>query len=129
MGKCKYLKAPNYKICIGSLKHSCEFSTRNEVFQKDEDIGSDEEFTIISTQYVAISTTKGIDIFDGVNVIGNASHIITSRYLSIIKEIRWLKVNGEYYKVLNVVNSGQQNKFLQFFCSKRGITTNKANKR
>lgn len=129
MPKCKYIQAPNYKICIGSLKHSCEFQTRSEVFQKDETIGSDEEFTTISTQYVAISSTKGIDIFDGVNIIGNASHIITSRYLSTIAEIRWLKINGKYYKVLKVDNKGEQNRFLQFFCSERGIIANKANRR
>lgn len=125
---CRKKRMKNNLYCIGDLKVQATFYDREIEARKDNEIGIDENFSNGKTRWIGIESVNGIDVFDDTNIATAATHRIVARYESDIFEKRWIVIDGRYFKILQRINQAEQNRWIEYLCRERGITTRKVNK-
>lgn len=127
MPDCVYINGKKRKLCIGALRNKIKVYDRNIQEPVDGSVDFTENFTNETTKYAYIETTRGVDIFNGVELIGNASHLFYIRYDSSVTSQSWIEYNEKYFDILQAENIDERNEWLILRCRERGDKTKLAN--
>lgn len=128
MAICKIIKAEKRKICAGDLRDKIFIKTRSITAPINESVDFGLDFTNSLEVRAKIRTIGGKEIFDGVNVIGVATHEISTRYIPSLTSENWIEdIKGQNYKILKVENLDERNEYLVLLCSVRGDKLIEAN--
>lgn len=122
----KQIDFPKKIICAGDLNRKITIETRE--ITSPTSVDYTQTFTTKSNVWSAIKTkSPGVEIFDGVNVKGTATHFFYIRYISNVTFEDMVEHNNKYYRILQVENLNEDNLFQVLICCERGDNTQEAN--
>lgn len=124
---CDAIKIKSRKICIGDLTSRVKLQTRSLTAGNSGSIESIETFTDIVEVWAAIETTRGSQLWDGVEVSNPFTHKIYIRYRNDIEFTEWLEYSNEKYDIVDVENLEHKNEWLLLMCTRKGDKTKEAN--
>lgn len=85
-------------------------------------------YILITEAWAKIETKdQGEDVFDDVNIKEQISHVFTIRFLDGITTEAVISWNGEYYKIVQVVNLDERQEFLELHSRLLGEKVKEAN--
>jgi SPP1 family predicted phage head-tail adaptor len=114
MGKCKY-------ICLGGFNHKIEILSRSI---NSSSLNASEDFVLIKTTRAKIETVnKSTEFFDGVNLTNSYTHKFTIHYSSGITSENWIRIGTILYRILNVENLDNMDKYLILGAKQTGVNT------
>jgi len=123
---CKRVNIYKKNICIGDLNKQIQIDIKS-LTAPETNFDYGQSFSGTKTVWAAVQTTNGVEIFDGVNIVGTASHLFYIRYDSDITFANYLEYSNEKYKILETENLNQRNEFLLLKCVLRGNESYEAN--
>jgi len=127
MPVCKKIKSIKRQICIGDLKDRIELSIRSQVSKNDGKIKSIMDFTSLATVWAKVTTTRGSQLFDGVEISDPFTHQIEIRFRDDIDAEKWIDFKDNRYDIVDVQDYDERNEFLLLLCKKKGDQTKEAN--
>lgn len=112
--------AKDLVICAGDLNKRITVEVRT--IKPPIDGGTDymEEFTEQKKMWAKMETVKGAQIFDGTNIVGQISHKFTIRWRKNITIQNWVEYQGQRYKIMDIENQNENDKFYVISCTVRG---------
>lgn len=132
--QCEKIVIKKRGICIGDLNKKIILHTR-DIDSPDTplDFDYDQVLTTKEIIWAAIQTVSGqlgsgIAIFDGSELIGNASHLVYIRYNKNITSENFMEFESNYYRILRIENMDQNNTIMKMYCNIRGTVNNEVNK-
>lgn len=75
----------------------------------------------------AIETSRGVEVFDGTDLIGVATHLFYIRALTGQTAEDWVEFKSKYYRILDVQNYQEDDRFQVLRCTLRGGTAKPVN--
>jgi len=119
---CTTKKNTNLQICSGDLNKRITIFNRTIQPPSGQSVDYTEIFSIPTQVWAMIETIKGIQIFDGTNIISLSTHRFTIRYQkSLDVDIqKWVQYASKRYKIIDVQNQNEQNKFIIINATLRG---------
>lgn len=127
MSVCRKIKAIKRQICIGDLKDRIEIFLRSQVSKNDGKIKSVMDFSSVATVWAKVTTTRGSQLFDGVELADPFTHEIEIRFRADIDAEKWIDFKGNRYDIVDVQDYDERNEFLLLLCKKKGDQTKEAN--
>lgn len=127
MVACKKIKAKKRSICSGDLKSPITIKTRSITPPMLGDVNFGEDFQSDIEVLAMVETVNGEAIFDGVNVVGTASHNFYVRYMPDLTFESWVEFKAENYNILAVENLEERDEFYKLRTAKRGSSSIAAN--
>lgn len=127
MPKCVKIQKKIKGVCVGDLSTKITLCTRTISAPALSSVDYGETFTEVKTLYALVDTTRGLQTFDGVNITNPYSHLFYIRYDASVTFEYWIKYNSEYFRIIDVENLNEENRFLLMRCTKRGSTAINAN--
>ena len=122
--KCQNVQIKRRRICLGDLNRQVTLKTRAiDTPDTPTDYDYDQEFTTLATVWAAIQTMSGKDLFDGVNMIGTATHIFYIKYRSDVTAETMIEYQSKNYRILRTEDLDQNNEFMALYCALRGDKT------
>lgn len=122
----KAVNLKNRRICIGNLNKRIKIQVRNIAANNTNSIGNNEVFTELVEVWAAIETTRGSQLFDGVEISNPFTHKVYIRYIDI-DFTKWIVIDNDRYEIVDVENLEQKNEWLLLMCTLKGDKTKKAN--
>ena len=107
-------------ICIGSLNKKIKLKDRDIVTPNNDEMQYDEKFVDDSEVWSMVKTTNGIEIFDGTNTLGVATHIFYIRYYEGLTSEYFIEYNNKNYRILQIENLEEDDEYLKISCTLRG---------
>ena len=128
--KVRYRKLQKYSI--GDMRDRITIHTRaitpptyaNASFTETYDVGV-EDWALVETP---TTISKGIAVFNGVNVPTGTSHIFVVRFDSVWTKENVIRWEGDSYKILKTNDPDKRQQYLEFACRLLGDETLAANK-
>jgi len=131
MTKCTRVRPKNRRMCRGDLNKGCTLWDRGISAPKFDETESGEDYTNDSTEFCAIETMVGVEVFNESNaLIGTITHrfyIIKSDRVISTASTR-VEFNGNYYGIIRVQNVDENDDFLRLDCANIGIVSQPVNK-
>lgn len=112
--------AKNMLVCAGDLSKRIYVEVRTIMPPVDGGVDYSEEFTERKPLWAMVETVNGAQIFDGTNIVGQISHRFTVRWRKDLTIQSWVEYQGQKYKIINIENQNQRNRFLILSCTVRG---------
>lgn len=127
MGCTTKISKPSSELCLGDLNQQIDILARAITVPDLSGVDYGEAFTQIITIWASVETKTGVQIFDGTNLVGTATHIIYVRYIPNVTFEDWVLLKGQYYAILSVENINEDDQFLKLSCVLRGDQTKPIN--
>lgn len=99
---------------IGRMRHRMQIQRYSEV--QDNSHGTTKTWTTISTVFAEMVAVKGYTTFDTQQINEAVTHKITIRYQPYITSELWLLMNSRRFRIRNVRNLSERNRFLELLC-------------
>lgn len=113
------IKKKKHQICLGDLKDRIVIQDRNiKAPQNGPDFS--EKFDRNRTRKALINTVSGKVFFDGVGKETPITHNIYFRFDKNITNENWILFKKERYKILQLTNLDERNKWFLAECTDRG---------
>lgn len=125
MTTCKRVNITKKKICIGDLKHKVIVQTRALIPAEGVDYA--QEIVDLKSVWAAIQTTKGVEIFDGTNTIGVATHFFYVRTVANLTFENFVEYKDKKFRILDVQEIDEDDSFLLLRCTERGDKNKNSN--
>ena len=120
MPVCKRIVRKNRKICIGDMRERIQINIRTLKAPVDGSVDFSETFQEVETVWAMVETKTGVEIFDGTNLLGVATHFFYIRFLADIDFTNWIKFKNQFFDILDVQNLEERDEFYLLRCSLRG---------
>jgi hypothetical protein len=124
MVKCVQLVDKKTQVCAGSLNKLITLETRSITPPLSGTVDLGESFSTVINCYAMVVQTRGEQIFNGVDIVGIATHDWYIRYIPNVTFENWIKYSWDgktqYFRILDVINYEEKGIFYQFKCEKRG---------
>jgi SPP1 family predicted phage head-tail adaptor len=129
MATCKKIKRLLERVCIGSMNQKIDILTRDIEPPVGDSVDFDENFVVATNVWSMIETVAGKIFFDGSNIDKSITHNFYIRYITGIEITaqHWVKYKDNYFRIVNVENLDEANRFLLLRTTERGATTKKVN--
>lgn len=127
MPKCVRIKRKSRKICIGDMREQIQINIRTIKAPVDGSVDFAEAFQEVETVFAMVETKTGVEIFDGTNLLGVATHFFYIRFISDIDFTHWVRFKDQFFDILDVQNLEERNEFYLLRCSLRGDETKPIN--
>ena len=124
---CKTIKPKTIKVCIGSMNKKIKITVRTLTPPSADGVDFDEVLSGEKEVWAAVETHRGIEVFNGTNLIGVATHLFYIRALTGQTAEDWVEFKGNYYRILDVQNFQEDDRFQVLRCGIRGITSSPVN--
>jgi hypothetical protein len=117
-----------FKYCISDLNKKCTIETRTIVPPQMGQLSSTMSFTVFFTGFFKILTLRGSRRFSGVNINTKATHLFITRWKTSLDDMdgageHFVRRNENLYRVEEITNLNEHNRWLILQCSERGIDT------
>lgn len=122
---CKGIDLSKRKVCIGDLKHKIKIDVRS--LTAPNDIDYSQEFVSFVEVWAGIKTTKGAEIFDGVNTVGVSTHQFFIRYIDNVSTDNMIEYDSKKYRILRVQEMDESKDFILIQAAIRGDKSFEAN--
>lgn len=121
MPSCRKIKKKADLICTGDLDKRITIFVRDITVPVGGSVDYGESFSVPTTVWAMIETlSKGVQIFDGANVVDTASHNIYIRYRPAVTFENYLDYEGRRFRILNTENLNERNRYIKLQCTERG---------
>lgn len=129
MATCKKIVRLSERVCAGSLNKKISILTRDIVPPAGDDVDFDEQFVVAKNVWAMIETVAGKVFFDGSNTDKSITHNFYIRYIPTIEITaeHWVLYNDNHFRIVNVENLDEANRFLLLRTTERGTQTKKVN--
>lgn len=127
MPKCVQIRRKKRQVCIGDLRDRVNIQTRSIAVPVAGSVDLGETFVCDSTVWAMVETKNGVQVFDGTNIIGVATHNIYIRFICDVTFENWLTFKGRNYDILDVQNLEERDEFYLLRCSLRGTEADPIN--
>jgi len=124
---CKTIRPKTIKVCVGSMRQKIKINVRTLTPPTDNGVDFGETLSGTKEVWAAIKTSRGIEVFDGTNLIGVATHLFYIRALKGQTSESWLEFKGSYYRILDVQDFQEAGRFQVLRCVVRGDTSKPVN--
>jgi len=128
---CEQIKRKKKIICAGDLDKRIELYTREITNSDIGGVDYSQTFTLFKSKWAMIQTPgfqgSGLEVFDGVNLIGTVTHFIYIRYTAGVTSEKFVKYDDRYFKILRVQDLNEDKTFMFLKCTERGIDSLEAN--
>lgn len=124
---CKVIKPDTFKVCIGSMNTQIKIFDRTLTAPATDDTNFDEVLSNEIEVWAAVKTSSGIEVFDGTNLIGIATHFFYIRFITGLTSESWIEYKSSYYRILDIQNYQEADEFMILRCVIRGATTEAVN--
>lgn len=103
---------------IGKMLHKIEIQDRDLTPGRTD---HSEEFTTEATTQAEIKTLKrGIEVWDGNNLVGTGSHHFFIRHREGLTSDKWVLFDGRRFQILRVEFVNERRRFQKLLCVERG---------
>lgn len=124
---CKTISPKTIKVCIGSMRHKIKINIRTLTPPADAGVNFGETLSGTKEVWSAVETSRGVEVFGGTNLIGVATHLFHIRALIGQTAEDWIEFKGNYYRILDVRNYQEDDRFQVLRCVLRGDTSKPVN--
>ncbi|MCK5602298.1 phage head closure protein [Candidatus Pacearchaeota archaeon] len=124
---CTPVKIKSRRVCVGDLKHRITIQIRALTPNNTGSIEAIETFTDVIDVWAAIETTRGSQMWDGVEISNPFTHKIYIRFRDDMDFNKWIEFEGEKYDIVDVQDLDQRNEWLLLLCTLKGETSKEAN--
>lgn len=114
-------------ICAGDLTERIIIQSRDIKAPTGSSVNYAENFTTFKTVWAKVETTRGTELFDGVNVNNAYTHIFKIRYMANVSRENWIEYKSKAYDIVDVENVNEKNLFMYLRCIERGDKNKNAN--
>lgn len=126
MPYCKIKNFDKLKICTGDLRHKIKLQTKTLSGTHFDSIDFIDEFTDVADVWAAIENVSGEEIFSKINTDEAITHRFYIRYRNDITQENWILYKDERYKIVNITNIAERNKYLVLEANIKGDDVLKA---
>jgi SPP1 family predicted phage head-tail adaptor len=127
MPRCVKIRRPKREVCIGDLRDKVVIQTRAITAPIANSVDLGETFSGDQTVWAMIKTKNGVQVFDGTNIVGVATHEIYIRFITGVTFQSWLTFKSKKYDILDVQNLEERDEFYLLRCSLRGTEADPIN--
>ena len=126
MAICRPKRFPKDKICTADLRHKVFIKLRQQRATKLGEQEAEEVFTTIASPFAAITTLRGTQRFNGINIDDRATHLFNFRYSSFLNDLdvehgnHFIEFKNKNYRILEITNQNENNLILFFQTTERG---------
>ncbi len=120
MPVCVRIPRKHRHICIGDMREKIDITVRSLQAPVDDGVDFSESLTSVESVFAMVETTSGVEIFDGTNLKGVATHFFYIRFRVGIDINRWVTFKAQHYKIIDVQNLEERDEFLLLRCGLRG---------
>ena len=124
---CKTIDRKTIKVCIGGMRHKIKINVRTLTPPSDDGVDFSEVLSEVKEVWAQVDTSRGTEVFDGTNLIGVATHLFYIRALTGQTAEDWIEFKGNYYRILDVQNFQEDDRFQVLRCVLRGDTSKAVN--
>lgn len=124
---CKTISPSTVKVCIGSMRNKIILNVRTLTPPAANGVNFGETLSGPVEVWAAVETTKGIEVFAGTNLIGVATHLFYIRAISGLTSESWVEFKSGYYRILDIQNYQEDDRFQVLRCVVRGDKTKPVN--
>ncbi len=124
---CNPVKFKSRRVCIGDRNERIKIHIRTLTSNNAGSIESIETFIELVEVWAAVETTRGSQLWNGVEVSNPFTHRMSIRYRDNIDFNKWIEFRDEYYDIVDVENLEQKNEELFLMCIRKGDNTKEAN--
>lgn len=117
MSRCIKKKRKSRQICIGDMRDQITLENRSI---RPEEVDFIEDFTTVITVFALIETARGLESFDGANIINLVTHKIWIRFIPGITEETWVLFDDRRFDIMDVESLDERKDFLLLRCKERG---------
>ena len=128
MPVCVHIPRKKRHICIGDMRDRIDLSIRSLEAPVDGSVDFAEDLTLIESVFAMLETKAGVEIFDGTNLKGVATHFFYIRFRAGIDINTWITFKAQHYKIIDVQNLEERDEFLLLRCALRGDTAKAINR-
>jgi len=125
MPRCTKKKRKSRQICIGDMRDQITLENRAI---RPEEIDFAEDFTTVITVFALIETARGLETFDGANVVNLITHKMWIRFIPGITEETWVLFDDRRFDIMDVESLEERKEFLLLRCKERGQKDIEVNK-
>ena len=127
MPKCVQIRRKHRKVCVGDMRDKIIIETRSIIAPVSGSVDFTESFTDTKTVFAMVETKTGVEIFDGTNLLGIATHLFYIRFIANITFQNWITFKNQKFDILDVQNLEERDEFYLLRCSLRGDETKPVN--
>lgn len=127
MVQCKRIPGVRRQICVGDLDRQIIVQTRAIGSPSGSSVDYSEGFTDLITVWAMIRTTRGSQLFDGVEISNPFTHLFYIRFISGVTFENWVEFADEKYDIVDTEILDERNEFTVLRCTKRGDKDKDAN--
>ncbi len=122
MPTCVRISRKKRHVCIGDMREKIDITLRSLQAPVDGSVDFSESLTALQTVWAMLETKAGVEIFDGTNLKGVATHFFYIRFLAGIDiDIdKWVTFKAQHYTIIDVQNLEERDEFLLLRCALRG---------
>jgi SPP1 family predicted phage head-tail adaptor len=119
----KRVEPKRKKVPIGKMKHKIQIFNKDisSPFGNSIDFGQD--LTPVASPYVMIRTITPKEIFDGVNLVGTATHEFHTRYNANITSEMWIMYDNKFYDIISIQDDDGYKEFMILNVNERGSSS------
>lgn len=126
----KLVKFQKTQICTKDLKKRITIQYPFNVGTSNAGANTTRSFKDVVVVWAAVKTTPTGQFFEGINIEEAITTDFYIRFTSLVdlgKQI-WVLFNGKRFKIANVENINEDNRYFRLRAIERGITAQEANK-
>jgi len=128
MPQCIKIKTKKRQLCTGDFEHEITLYDRTISTDNDGDVDYELTFENGIFAWAAIDTlAKGLDVFDGANLVGVATHIFYIQHIDGLTSEKWIQFDSRNFDILSVENLDERKEFQALYCNERGNNSYKTN--
>lgn len=116
----KRIKPRKSQVCIGSMRHRIVINVRTLTPPDGTGVDFDETLTEKKEVEAGLETKDGIEVFDGTNLKGVATHLFYIRAIEGQTAEDWVLFKDRYYNILDIQNFEEMDRFMVLRCTLRG---------
>ena len=124
---CGFIRKKKKGICIGDLDKRITIQVRYLTPPEDSGVDYSQKSLDYKTVWASLETTRGEQLFDGVNINNAFTHIFYIRYICNVSFENWVEYCGNKYDIIDTEDYDEKNEFIALRCTKRGAKTSNAN--
>ena len=121
MAVCVNIPRKNIRYCVGDFRKEIEIKVRDITVPVGSSVDHGELFTDFLTVRAIVETLGGVEIFDGTNTIGVATHQFIIDFRPGVTFENMVVFKGKNYRILDVTNIDEEDRFLKIRATERGI--------
>ncbi len=127
MAVCNNIPRKNTRYCAGDFRKQIEIKVRDITVPVGSSVDHGELFTDFLTVRAIVETLGGVEIFDGTNTIGVATHQFIIDFRPGVTFENMVVFKGKNYRILDVTNIDEEDKFIKIRATERGIESKPVN--